>query len=65
MTHYKFPGGHHKAENTVFDELEKLGIVIAEQDNFFPWFAVFDLEAMLLNHSDEAGTGKLKWTHYT
>ena len=63
VTRYKFPGGHHKAENTVFDELEKLGIVVAEQDRFFPWFAVFDLEAMLLNHSDEAGTGKLKWTH--
>ena len=62
VTKFKFPGGHYKASNTVFDEMEKLGIVV-EEDRFFPWFAVYDFEAMLMDHENPDATGKLKWTH--
>ena len=51
-----FPGGYYKPKQTVFEELEELGIVVDRKDRFCRHFAVFDFESILekldVNSSD-------------
>ena len=44
-----------------FDELEELGIVFPLEDQFFPWFIVYDFEAYLETNSLSTSP-KLVWT---
>ena len=42
-----FPGGYYKLPRTVFDLLEEFNIHIADDLKHYPWYSVFDMEAIL------------------
>ena len=42
---YVFPGGVYKNKLSVFEELEKMGVRVQEEDKYEKWFACFDFEA--------------------
>ena len=42
-----YSGGKLRPTETVFDMLEKVGIVVPKEDRFYPYITVFDYEAML------------------
>ena len=42
---YVFPGGVYKIKLSVFEELEKMGVLVQEEDKYEKWFACFDFEA--------------------
>lgn len=60
QTVHQFPGGFYTAPKTIFDKLEENGIMVSKKKRLFPWFLVYDFEAMLLPVQE--GTAKLKWT---
>ena len=41
---YVFPGGVCKNKLSVFEELEKMGVRVHEEDKYEKWFACFDFE---------------------
>ena len=42
---YAYPGGVYKNKLSVFEELEKMGVVVHEEDKYEKWFACYDFEA--------------------
>ena len=42
---YFYPGGIYKNKLSVFEELEKMGVVVHEEDKYEMWFACYDFEA--------------------
>ena len=42
---YVFPGGVYKNKLSVFEELEKMGVWVREEDKYEKWFACYDFEA--------------------
>ena len=42
---YVFPGGVYKNKLSVFEELEKMGVRVQEEDKYEKWFACYDFEA--------------------
>jgi len=60
-TKYVYPGGFFKPPQTIFHKLADYGIVVPESQRTFPWFIVFDFEAMLTK-SQERNSEKLQWT---
>ena len=42
---YSYPGGVYKNKLSVFEELEKMGVVVHEEDKYGKWFACYDFEA--------------------
>ena len=42
---YAYPGGVYKNKLSVFEELEKIGVVVHEEDKYEKWFACYDFEA--------------------
>ena len=42
---YSYPGGMYKNKLSVFEELEKMGVVVHEEDKYEKWFACYDFEA--------------------
>ena len=60
VTKFKFPGGFHKTSQTVFEELEKYGIEVAQKDRVFPYFITYDFEAVLQKLNRDT-TKKLIW----
>ena len=61
QTQHQFPGGYYTAPLTIFDVLEFYDISVPEHQRIFPWFLVYDFEAMLLPVENE-GSDKLAWT---
>ena len=61
-TQYDFPGGFHKRTTTIFDRLKDFNIVVDMEQQQYPWFIVYDFEALLspVNEKDQP-TPKLKW----
>ena len=59
-TRYTYPGGFHQSRVDVADKLARIGVHV-EEELFFPYFAVFDFEA-ILEKSEETTTDRLKWT---
>ena len=59
---YEFPGGFHKRTPTIFDRLKDFDIVVDMDQQQYPWFIVYDFEALLspVNEKDQS-TPKLKW----
>ena len=47
-TVYKFPGKHHKESPTIFDRLDEFGVSVPVAERIFPWFSVYDFEAVLI-----------------
>ena len=41
-----YVGGKFRTNNTIFERLEKEGIVIPQEQRFYPFISVFDYEAM-------------------
>lgn len=62
MASFKFPGGFYVPQSTIFEELKAVNIHVPEDDSFYPWFGVFDFEAMLKPSTADGNTAKLKWT---
>ena len=60
QTKYQYPGGLYTAPVTVFDVLEYYNITVPIEERIFPWFIVYDFEAMLLPVHE--GGNKLSWT---
>jgi hypothetical protein len=58
-TVYNFKGGFYSNPKTIFDKLEEQGIHV--QDRVYPWFIVYDFEAMLVLIK-ESNSAKLTWT---
>ena len=46
-TKQEFPGGVYQSKPSIFEELEKLGIHVPSNQRCFPWFSVYDFEAIL------------------
>ena len=42
---YSYPGGMYKNKLSVFEELEKMGVVVHDEDKYEKWFACYDFEA--------------------
>ena len=42
---YAYPGGVYKNKLFVFEELEKMGLQVREEDKYEKWYACYDLEA--------------------
>ena len=59
-TKHQFPGGFYSSPKTIFDKLEEHGIIVPAEDRIFPWFLVFDFEAMLIS-TQEPKSEKLIW----
>ena len=60
-TKFKFPGQAHKMSFTIFDNLEEFDIVVPPDERTYPWFAVYDFEAILSRLEEEPPTPQLKW----
>ena len=60
VTKLKFPGGFYQSKQTIFDELEKFNIHVAQADRFYPYFITYDFESVL-QKQDGLGTAKLLW----
>ena len=45
--HENFPGGVYHNSYTIFEKLEQIGIQVAKQDCFYPYYACCDFEAYL------------------
>ena len=61
-TQYEFPGGFHKRTPTIFDRLKDFDIVVDIEQQQYPWFTVYDFEALLspVNEKDQP-TAQLRW----
>jgi hypothetical protein len=56
-----FPGGHFKPPQTVFDLLEEYGISVPNENRYYPYFGVYDFEA-ILTKVEERSTEKSVYT---
>lgn len=61
-TKFIFPGGYYKYSTSLFEDMEEVGVFVPEELRCYPYFAVWDMEAMLEKIPD-SGEGKLKYTH--
>ena len=43
---YAYPGGVYKNKLSVFEELEKMGVRVQEEDKYEKWFACYDFEGI-------------------
>jgi hypothetical protein len=57
-TVHEFLGGFYTAPKTIFDKLEGYDVYVQVKDLLFPWFLIYDFEAMLVPVQCE----KLSWT---
>ena len=58
-TEYEFPGEVHKMTPSSFDRLEEFDIVVPEKERLFPWFIVYDFEAILSHVTEQQPTPPL------
>lgn len=49
-----------KKKKTIFDELREIDVIVQKSDEYFPWFIVFDFEAILKKVNESSVTSKLK-----
>ena len=55
-----FPGGYFNPKNDLFKELEILGVDLGDIDKLYSHFAVWDMEALLVQ-TDHPASKNLKW----
>ena len=60
VTRYVYPGGFHQSRVDVADKLARIGVYV-EEEFFFPYFAVFDCGADLVN-TTVTSADRLKWS---
>jgi hypothetical protein len=51
----------YTSPKTIFDKLEEYDVYVPDKDSMFPWFLVYDFEALLVPFLNDEGK-KLKWT---
>ena len=61
-TKFVYPGGFHRARESIFDRLEQYNIHVSEEDRTYPWYICYDFEALLQKVQDRP-TDTLQWTH--
>lgn len=49
-----------KKKKTIFDELREIDVMVQKSDEYFPWFIVFDFEAILKKVNESSVTSKLQ-----
>jgi hypothetical protein len=59
-TKYVFPGGFYSPPKNVFEELEEINVFVDQSERIYPWFIVFDFEAMLKKTQTNT-TNKQQW----
>ena len=59
---HKFPGGVYRPAPSLFEQLEEQGIVVPDHLKYFPYWVMYDIEAMLVPQQDQNNTDKLEWT---
>lgn len=59
-TIHVFPGRFYEKKKTIFDELREIDIIVQKSDEYFPWFIVFDFEAILKKVNESSVTSKLQ-----
>ena len=59
----KFKGGFYQPIKTIFDKLEELNIKISPDIKFYPWFAVYDMEAMLAKPENNQSGRAVTFVH--
>ncbi|KAI8503728.1 hypothetical protein Bbelb_186990 [Branchiostoma belcheri] len=52
----EYPGGAYHLKHTIFEKLQDEGIVLAEEDHFYPYRACFDIECLLKPLNDPQTT---------
>ncbi len=57
---HKYEGGYYKITKNIFQLLEEVGIYVKPSERFFPFFACYDLEAMIKEITYCQGK-KLRW----
>lgn len=63
-TKYTFPGGYYHQEKCIFERLDEVGIHVKKSIRNDPYFAVFDLEALLMDVEDSMSNScKSKYIH--
>ena len=60
-TEYKFSGRYHKMPSSIFNHLEEFNITFPVEDRLYPWFMVYDFEAILSHVPENQPTPWLKW----
>ena len=61
QTKFVYPGGFHRANESIFTKLEQFDINVPEDDRTFPWFICYDFEA-ILQKVDDHPSQFLQWT---
>ena len=59
---HKFPGGVYRPAPSLFEQLEEQGIEVPESLKYYPYWATYDIEVMLVSQQDLNNTDKLEWT---
>ncbi|KAK3098713.1 hypothetical protein FSP39_022331 [Pinctada imbricata] len=60
-TKFVYPGGFHNQHPTIFETLDEYGIHTDLDLRYYPYFIVYDFEAILLPQDPVDHTKKLKW----
>ena len=61
VTKGKFVGGSYQPEPTVFELLEDEGIMVPEEDRYYPYHITYDFESYFLKEDLPASSEKLTW----
>ena len=61
VTKKKFVGGSYQPEPTVFELLEDEGIMVPEEDRYYPYRITYDFESYFLKENLPASSEKLTW----
>ena len=61
VTKKKFVGGSYQPEPTVFELLEDEGIMVPEEDRYYPYRITYDFESYFLKEDLPASSEKLTW----
>ncbi|XP_078601001.1 uncharacterized protein LOC144876010 [Branchiostoma floridae x Branchiostoma japonicum] len=56
----EYPGGAYHLPQTIFEKLQDEGIVVPEEDRYYPYRACFDIECLLKPLTDQK-TDKMTW----
>jgi hypothetical protein len=61
VEHFRYPGGYFKPSVHIFEDLAQFGCKIPKKNQIYPWFVVFDMEAILhkINQTDK----QLTWVN--
>lgn len=59
-TIHVFPGRFYEKKKTIFGELREIDVIVQKSDEYFPWFIVFDFEAIFKKVNESSVTSKLQ-----